>query len=154
MNQVCDYTSVGILVWYEDKLLLLERKNFPFGFAPPAGHLDGDTYPEAAKRELKEEVGLDVINLKLLVEEKVENRCKRKEGDWHHWKVYEAEVRGKIERSVEETKQVGWYTKSEIEELANKTEQYLQGKITKIEWGKTPGIEPVWYNFFKKLTII
>ena len=46
----CDHTSVGILVWKDSKLLLIERKNFQFGFAPPAGHLDGDFYEEAAKR--------------------------------------------------------------------------------------------------------
>ena len=57
MSAKCDHTSVGILVWKEEKLLLIERKNFPFGFAPPAGHLDGDTYEEAAKRELLEETG-------------------------------------------------------------------------------------------------
>jgi len=28
--------------WQNDKLLLIERKKFPFGFAPPAGHVDGD----------------------------------------------------------------------------------------------------------------
>jgi 8-oxo-dGTP pyrophosphatase MutT (NUDIX family) len=40
--------------------LLIERRQFPFGFAPPAGHVDdGETYIDAACRELQEEVGLE-----------------------------------------------------------------------------------------------
>jgi len=47
----CDHTGVGIHVWRNGKLLLIERKKFPFGFAPPAGHVDGrQSFEVAAKR--------------------------------------------------------------------------------------------------------
>ena len=150
----CDHTSVGILVWKNGKLLLIERKNFPFGFAPPAGHLDGDSYEEAAKRELKEEVGLDVKKLKLVFEEKANNACKRIDGDWHYWKIYGVEVVGNITRSLEETKKVGWYDKREIVDLINRTNDYSYGKMTEKEWQENPGIETVWVDWFKKLKII
>ncbi len=40
MPKICDNKVVGIIVLRDNKMLLIERKKFPFGFAPPAGHLD------------------------------------------------------------------------------------------------------------------
>lgn len=150
----CEHTSVGILVWKNSKLLLIERKNFPFGFAPPAGHLDGDSYEEAAKRELKEEVGLEATKLNSILEEKANNNCKRPDGDWHYWKIYEAEVVGKVQRNLEETKQVGWYSIEEIKTLVDKTRNYIKGSIDEKSWQENPGVETIWLDWFNKLKII
>jgi ADP-ribose pyrophosphatase YjhB (NUDIX family) len=150
----CDHTSVGILVWRDGSLLLIERKKFPFGFAPPAGHCDGDDFETAARRELEEEVGLKATSLRLVAEGKRNNPCRRPEGTWHHWKIYQAEAEGEVQRSLEETKQASWYSKKQIEDLARRTEQYLAGKISEEEWQKSPGIEPVWYQWMKELGII
>ncbi len=50
-----------ILYNYKKEVLLIERKNPPFGFALPGGFVDvGETVEEAAKREIKEETGLDI----------------------------------------------------------------------------------------------
>jgi ADP-ribose pyrophosphatase YjhB (NUDIX family) len=149
----CDNKSVGIIVWKSGKLLLIERRNFPFGFAPPAGHLDGDSYEEAAKRELKEEVGLEVTNLKLLHEERADTSCKRG-GGWHYWKIYEVEVKGEVKRSLQETKQVDWYDLKQIRSLAEKTRMYREAKISASDWEKEPGIENVWLDWFNKLRIL
>ena len=151
----CDHTSVGILVWRDGKLLLIERKKFPFGFAPPAGHLDGrQSFEVAAKEELQEEVGLRIKDLQLIFEGRKDNPCRRKGGTWHYWKIYNAEVEGEIKRSQEETKQAGWHSKEQIEDLARRTEQYLAGKISEGEWQNFTGIEPVWYEWFKEIGII
>ncbi len=150
---MCNHTSVGILVWKDNKLLLIERKNFPFGFAPPAGHLDSDSYEEAAKRELKEEVGLEATDLKLLYEGKAENICRREGDGWHYWKIYEATVKGRVNRSLDETKRVGWYSREEIKNLANKTKAYLEGRIGENKWQESPGIETIWLDWFNKLKI-
>ena len=81
----CDHKSVGILVMRDGKLLLIERKKPPFGFAPPAGHIDEHGgFEEAAINELKEEVGLDVLSLKLAAEGRKENPCRRGSA-WHYW---------------------------------------------------------------------
>lgn len=155
MIKKCDHTSVGIHVWRDDKLLLIERKKFPFGFAPPAGHVDdSSSFEVAAERELEEEVGLRVKSLRLIHEGKKDNPCRREGGTWHYWKIYNAEVEGEIQRSLEETKQAGWYSKDKIEELANRTKQYLAGKISEEKWQKSPGLEPVWYQWMKELKII
>jgi len=150
----CDHTSVGILVWQDGKLLLIERKKFPFGFAPPAGHCDGDDFEIAARRELEEEVGLKVTSLRLVAEGRKNNPCRRPGGTWHDWRIYQAEAQGEVKRSLEETKQAGRYSKEEIKNLALRTEQYLEGKISEEEWQKSPGLEPVWYQWTKELGII
>ena len=155
MTKICDHTSVGIIVRRGEEILLIERKKFPFGFAPPSGHVDLDPdYETAAKRELKEEVGLEVVELNLLIEGKKENKCRRDGGTWHYWKIYQAEVQGDIVASSDETKQVGWFSPERIRELSDRTGKYLSGEITEKEWEESPGIEVVWYEWFKELEII
>lgn len=155
MADVCDHKCVGMLVWQDEKLLLIERKKPPFGFAPPAGHLDGDvSFEDAARRELKEEVGLQTENLRLLIEGRKENACRRTDGSWHYWKIYSVEASGKVMRNMDETKQSGFYTKEALRALAGRTEQYLRGNINEQEWQASPGIEPVWYEWFKQGKIL
>lgn len=154
-GKVCDNTSVGMLVYREGKLLLIERKKYPFGFAPPAGHVDGGgSFEMAAKRELKEEAGLDAVKQELLAEGRKDNQCRRKGGDWHYWKIYRVETEGPVERSREETKQAGFYSKEDLRKMAERTEEYLTGSISEEDWGKSPGIEPVWTEWLKELGII
>ncbi len=134
----CDHTSVGMFVWRDGKLLLIERKRFPFGFAVPAGHVDGDaTYEDAAQRELKEEVGLDAGKLELISDIRKENPCRREDGTWHHWKLYKAEASGELVPSKDETKQAGWFTVEEILAL-----------------DKENKLEPVMHDLFEELSII
>lgn len=155
MPKKCDNKSVGMLVWRNDKLLLIERMKPPFGFAPPAGHLDEDnSFEHSAQRELKEEVGLDSKNIELLIEGRKENPCRREGGSWHYWKIYKIEAEGEIKRSEDETKRADFYTKSDIANLAIKTEKYIRGDIKEDEWRKSPGLEIVWYEWLKELKII
>ena len=136
MAKICDHKSVGMMVWKEGKLLMIERKKWPPGFAVPAGHVDGDVnFDDAARRELKEEVGLDAINLTLIYEGRRENPCRREDGSWHYWKIYKVEAKGEVVRSLEETKQAGWYSIEEIKEMGDK-------------------VEPIWREFFKELKMI
>lgn len=148
----CDHTSVGVMVWREGKLLMIERKNFPFGFAPPAGHVDEHgSYEDAARKELQEEVGLLVRRLKLLIEGRKDNHCKREDGTWHFWKVYVATAEGELKRSEDETKQAGWFTKDDLQRLADRTRQYLDGQIPDEEWQAEPGLEPIWFDWLREL---
>ena len=143
------------MVWKDDKLLLIERKKLPYGFAVPAGHVDGDaTFEIAAKRELKEEVGLEATELKLIDECRRENPCRRQGGTWHQWRLYEAKTSGNLKRSLDETKQAGWYTIEQIKKLSIRSNQYKDGKIFEEEWQKNPGLEPTMNDWFKALKII
>lgn len=151
----CDNKSVGMLIRRGDEILLIERKKFPFGFAMPAGHVDDKgSFEDAAREEVEEEVGFKATALKQLKEGKKNNLCRRPGGSWHYWKVYEVEVEGNLSPSEEETKQVGWYSKEEIERLAERTEEYLAGNISEVEWEANPGLEIVGYEWFKELGII
>ncbi|MGB8346588.1 MAG: NUDIX domain-containing protein [Ktedonobacteraceae bacterium] len=154
---VCDHTSVGILVWRGNELLLIERRKFPYGFAPPAGHVDGDpTFEFAAWRELEEEVGLMATSFRLVAEGDRPNRCRRVNGTWHHWKVYRAQVEGgqPVRASIAETKQTGWYTREKLADLARRTEQYRAGLISEERWQAAPGLEPVWYDWLTHLGVL
>lgn len=155
MSKICDHTSVGMLARKNGKLLLIERRKPPFGFAPPAGHVDGDaSFEEAARRELKEEVGLMAEKLGLMIEGRKENKCRRARGDWHYWKIYKVETSGEVKSSLDETKQAVWLSLDELTLLSEKTKKYLAGNISEEEWQKNPGLEPAWYEWFKQLNII
>ncbi|MGQ9500326.1 MAG: NUDIX domain-containing protein [Dissulfurimicrobium sp.] len=53
--------TVDIIIETEDGIVLIERKNPPFGWAIPGGFVDyGERAEDAAIREAKEETGLDV----------------------------------------------------------------------------------------------
>lgn len=152
----CNNTSVGIIVKKDGKILLIERKKFPFGFAAPAGHVDdGEDYETAAGRELLEEVGVSASKLILLTEGRKNNPCRRPKGSWHYWKIYEARydnIAVKIKK--DEVKNANWYTIDEVKVLGQKTEKYLKKEISDEVWQESPGIEPVWYDWFKAIDII
>jgi len=153
--KVCDNKSVGMLVRNRGKFLLIERKLFPFGLAPPAGHVDNKgSYENAAKEELEEEVGLLSTEIELIEEGRKDNKCKRKGGNWHYWKIYNVKVKGKLKPSKRESKQAGWYSRKQLRELSKLTEEYLKRNISEKEWQKSPGIETVWYEWFKNLEMI
>ena len=153
-EKACDNTSVGMIIRKDGKLLLIERKKPPYGFAPPAGHVDDHgSYEQAAKDEVEEEVGLNVKNLRLIAEGKRENYCRRKGGTWHYWKLYEAEVEGELKRSEDETKQAGWYLPEQVEELTRRTEKYLADEISEEEWRGNPGLETTWLQWSKEVKL-
>jgi len=153
--KICDHTSVGVLIWRNEELLLIERKKPPFGFAPPAGHLDSHgTYENAAKIEVREEVGLCLVCLELLTEGKRNNPCRRSNGNWHYWKVYQGNAVGNVKPSGDETKGFIWANKQLLKNLAERSSLYIAGGVSDLDWQRTPGIEPVWLDWFKELRIL
>lgn len=157
MNQVCDNLSVGVLIHNEiGKLLLIERKKFPFGFAPPAGHVDEfPSKEDAARGEVEEEVGLRVLSLELLLDnELMDYPCRREGGTHHVWSVFRAQVEGKIYPSKDETKSFGWYGPEEIKLFAKRAVEYKKGGVSESEYENNPGLDPVWVELFTKLSII
>ena len=154
-EEVCNHTSVGMLVKRDEEILFIERRKFPFGWAPPAGHVDDDeSYETAAERELSEEVGLAVESMKLILEEDKQNHCRRIDGTWHHWKVYDIETIGEVKTAENEVKNYEFLAKNAIQTLADRTRRYLAGEISEQEWENDPGLEPVWYEMLTKLEII
>lgn len=126
--------SVGALIRQGDKYLLIDRASFPFGFAGVGGHVDeGETPEQAISREVLEEVGLLVVQSKLLLQEEADwNTCNKGVGI-HYWYLFLCEVSGELKRSERETKSAGWYNMEEIKKLE---------------------LEPVWRYWFEKIKII
>jgi len=56
--------TVDVIVEIDGKILLIERKNPPHGWALPGGFIDyGESAEEAAVREIKEETGIELSRL-------------------------------------------------------------------------------------------
>ncbi len=59
------FPTVDIIIIVEEQIVLIERRNKPFGWALPGGFVDyGESLEEAAIREAEEETGLALRNLK------------------------------------------------------------------------------------------
>jgi ADP-ribose pyrophosphatase YjhB (NUDIX family) len=57
--------TVDIIIEIGDAIVLIERRNPPYGWALPGGFVDyGESYEKAAVREAEEETGLSVTDLR------------------------------------------------------------------------------------------
>ena len=57
--------TVDIIIEIDEQIVLIERKNPPYGWALPGGFVDyGESYETAAAREAEEETGLSVTGLR------------------------------------------------------------------------------------------
>jgi len=125
--------SIGAIIHRDGKYLLLDRKNFPFGFACVAGHIKkNQTEEQALNEEVLEESCLKVISFKKVIEEYVDwNDCRRHKG--HYYNVYEIHTAGEPRICEDEAKSMGWFTPKQM---------------------KTLKLEPVWEYFFRKLGVL
>ena len=57
----CPPIAADVIAEIGDRIVLIERKNFPFGWAIPGGFVEvGESVEAAAIREAREEISLDV----------------------------------------------------------------------------------------------
>jgi 8-oxo-dGTP pyrophosphatase MutT (NUDIX family) len=129
------HSVIGAIIKQNHKILMVNRKNVPLGWACPAGHIDDDETPIVAlKREVQEETGLTVIKFKLLDQGLIEwNVCSRGVKG-HYFKIYEITgYKGIVKLDKSEHLAISWKSLEEIKRL---------------------NIEPVWKYWFKKIKII
>ncbi len=123
--------TVDIIIETPEGIVLIERKNPPFGWALPGGFVDyGETLEEAAVREAKEETGLDV---KLLRQFHAYSDPSRDPRQHTITVVFVAEAQG-VPRAADDAKNARAFRPEEIpfDKLAFDHGQilkdYLQGK--------------------------
>jgi ADP-ribose pyrophosphatase YjhB (NUDIX family) len=104
--------TVDIIIELDDQsILLINRKNYPFGWAIPGGFVDcGESLEDAAIREAKEETGLDVILIRQFYTYSRPDRDPR-----HHSisTVYVAKASGKP-RAADDAAEVGIFTRDTL----------------------------------------
>jgi len=89
------FTTVDAIIEIDEKIVLIERSNPPFGWALPGGFVDyGESLEEAVKREVKEETNLELEDLRQFHTYSAPNRDPR----FHTIStVYIAKAKGKPE---------------------------------------------------------
>src|SRR3989344_259690 len=107
--------TVGAIIKKDDKILMIERKKKPFGFAGIAGHIDVDETPEKALfREVKEETNFEIKSFELICHEFVpDNECSSGMVG-HEWYLYDCDVEGNEQIEKKEAKSMSLYSKDEI----------------------------------------
>ena len=111
--------AVLALIEQNGKYFLVERATFPSGFALVTGHVEeGENEEEALVREVKEEIGLDVIKHQLIFKDKRENTLCNKGAVFHNSFIYNCEVKGKIKLNKKENKSYVWLSKEEIKKIS------------------------------------
>ena len=158
-TKTCCKTSVGVLILSADRseLLMIERNTLPAGIAPVAGHAldEHDSYQDAAREEVSEEIGLLVTGLRRLPGGGYHpGRCRRENSTGHTWELFEATVAGNLDPSEREVAAVDWWDLSEIQPLADRTAAYAAGRLSTYEFAEEPGLEPVWCHHLTELGYI
>ena len=59
------FVTVDMIIELPDGMVVIERRNLPYGWALPGGFVDvGESLEDAARREAKEETNLDLKDLR------------------------------------------------------------------------------------------
>jgi hypothetical protein len=175
VSDFCDHKSVGVIIeghahplfsGEPDTFLLFERVKPPVGMSFIAGHVDDlGGFDKAMAVEADEEAGVTLTNTRLLVDEVWRNnRCRRQPSGpriGHTWKVVIANALGNPRGKADESKNLHWYTREELQDLAVRTAlralNYESGGkygVTAEEFRANPGIEPVWVEWLWRAELV
>ena len=123
--------GVGVLINKNGKILLIKRKGShgEGSWAPPGGHIDfGESVRDCAKREVKEEIGIEIKNLKVVgfTEDLFKKEKKHYITIWVSsvWKSGEAKTNNR------EFSEVGWFLWKKLPKpLFIPLKNFIEGKI-------------------------
>ncbi len=115
------FVAVGIVIWRDDKVLLIRRSKPPRAgdWGLPGGMQDvGETIIEAALREAREETGLDVTPLGIITALDSITRDAKGDVEFHYTIVDVAgESREGKARAQDDAHEVFWATLEEVERM-------------------------------------
>lgn len=121
---------VAAIIEQDDKILLMDRRFQPPGYACPQGHIEKDeTELDALAREILEETNMKLVRAELLHEGLFDREKCRHDVNYHYWHIYRCVVDGTPQMN-NEAKSLDWYTRAELATLP---------------------LEPAWSAWFKKL---
>ncbi len=125
---------VDVLIEIEGKIVLILRKNPPFGWAIPGGFVDyGESVAEAAVREAKEETNLDLFDLRQF---RVYSDPRRDERVHTISTVFTARGHG-IPRAADDAAEIGIFERNDLpKDLAFDHAQILRDYFDSRESGK------------------
>jgi ADP-ribose pyrophosphatase YjhB (NUDIX family) len=158
-TQVCDGTSVGVIITNgSDEYLMVERTTSPVGIAPPARHVDGHgSASDIAYAQARDAAGVEVAWLATVAATWRDNICQRQpgpQGTGHHWTVYSGLVDDTAATAAARPTGARWYSRHEVQNLAERTAAYATGEISAAEFTAAPGIEPVWVDWLCRAQVI
>lgn len=114
--------------WFE--ILLIERKNAPYGWAFPGGFVDyGEATDKAAIRELEEEVGLIAKRAELICVASEPDRDPRQHVVSIVYLMHG--VTGEP-KAADDAKNFGWFDIRNLPEMAFDHEEILKNNLTQI----------------------
>jgi hypothetical protein len=151
--QLCDQRSVGLLVVRDGSLLLRAPSAYPGGYAPVHRHCDGLTFPETA-RALATQLGLAEPTVRGADESWRPDVCTRPQHETaertgHWWLVYWAVGQGEPQGEG-----LRWWTRKELQDLADRTVAYARGALRDGAWRAQPGVSALWVGWLAHLRLI
>ena len=106
--------TVDTIIEIEQKIVLIERKNPPFGWAIPGGFVDyGESLETAAIREAKEETSLDIILVEQFHTYSAPNRDPRQ----HTVSVVYIATSNGTPKAADDAKNLGLFMEGELPSL-------------------------------------
>jgi len=103
--------AVDAIVEYQGKVILIERQNPPHGWAIPGGFVDvGETVEDAVRREMKEEINVELLDLKQFHTYSGPQRDKR----WHTVTLVFTATSKMAPMAGDDAKNFSLFTKEEI----------------------------------------
>ncbi|MBP8625125.1 MAG: NUDIX hydrolase [Syntrophorhabdaceae bacterium] len=133
------FLTVDIIIRYKGGIVLIERKNYPYGWALPGGFVDiGESLEYAAVREAKEETSLDVSLLEQFYAYSKPDRDPR----FHTVSVvYIGDGRGGL-KGRDDAKKAGIFTEDNLpEQIAFDHRAIIDDYLRYIKTGKRPDIK-------------
>ncbi|HOX40652.1 MAG TPA: GAF domain-containing protein [bacterium] len=101
----------------QGQILLVKRRVWPYLYALPAGHMErGETPEDGIKREMIEELGLNLSGLSLIYHKTIPDEC-RYGGNIHEWYLFKTTINEEIIFENSEIEKFGWYSLPETEKL-------------------------------------